>query len=211
MSCRCVALHYLASAALLAAACASAPADGAAPPEAEVADRAADPPPAARTAAGAGTLRQDDVTVSLRAGPLLLKVTPLDESIIRLLAPDTYQRLRALADAHMPMAVEVATSPALFLVSFFSHEPDVPFRSEDVQLEQMGRRLRPLSVTAITAGFGTQRLRAQETQLAAYVFDHPLDYDQPIVVRYGSLQSDAWSQIIPRLDLERARLRTRGG
>jgi hypothetical protein len=202
--------YGLASAILLTTACASAAADRPAPQGAGAIDREADAPTAARAAVRAGTLRQDEITISLRAGPLLLKVTPLDESIIHLLAPDTYQRLRALADAHLPAAAEVATSPTLFLVSFFSYEPDVAFRSEDVQLEQMGRRLRPVSVTGITADFGAQRLRSQETQLAAYVFDHPLDYDQPIVVHYGSLQSDAWSQIIPRLDLERARLRTRG-
>lgn len=47
--------------------------------------------------AGFGTLKQDQFTVSLRSGPLLLKVTPLDESVIRLSAPDTYQKLHSLA------------------------------------------------------------------------------------------------------------------
>jgi hypothetical protein len=188
--------------------CASAPVD-AAGRDAEAPERA---PAEARRAAvppGYGTLRQEEVTVSLRAGPLLIKVTPLDESVIRLLAPDTYQRLRSLAEAQRAGAAQAATSPTQFLVSFFSYEPDVAFESEDVQLSHLGRLLRPVAILPVTTGFGSQRLQQQETQLAVYVFDHAIDHDQPITVRYGFEHSDAWSQIIPRLEIERARVRAR--
>jgi hypothetical protein len=158
---------------------------------------------------GLGTLRQEDVTVSLRSGALLIKVTPLDEGVIRLLAPDTYQRLRALAGAHRANAERAASAPTLFLVSFFSHEPNTAFQSEDLQLSHMGRLLRPASVIPMSQGFGTQRLQQQETQLAVYVFDHAIDHDQPITVRYGFEQSDAWTSIIPRLEVERAKVRAR--
>ena len=46
--------------------------------------------------AGYGTLIQDHFTLTLESGPLRVKVTPLAESVIRLAAPDTYERLAGL-------------------------------------------------------------------------------------------------------------------
>jgi hypothetical protein len=200
------------AAALLAAGCAAAvdPAGGGAAPAAGGA--AADPAQAAaQVQPGLGTLRQEEVTVSLRSGALLIKVVPLDESVTRLLAPDTYQRTRALAESRRADAERAASEPALFLVSFFSYEPDVVFQSEALQLSHRGRLLRPALVLPVSSGFGAQRLQQQETQQAVYVFDSRIDYDQPITVRYGLEQSDAWSAIIPRLEVERGRVRARAG
>ena len=53
---------------------------------------------------GYGTLLQDQISLRLQSGSLLIKVTPLDEGIIRLTAPDTYERLKGLAQVHGPRA-----------------------------------------------------------------------------------------------------------
>lgn len=161
--------------------------------------------------AGLGTLRQDDFTVSLRSGPLLIKVTPLDEAVIRLAAPDTYERLRALAESHLGEAdAGTAGGPALFLVSFFSYEPDMTFEPESLELTHRGRFLRPARIAPITPGWGTQRLRQQETLSAIYAFDAEIDYDQAIAVRYGVVENRDWDRIVPRLQAERARVMGRG-
>lgn len=160
--------------------------------------------------AGYGTLRQDEVTVSLRSGPLLIKATPLAERVIRLLAPDTYDRLHALAESRRAEAAQgTIDGPELFLVSFFSYEPDVTFTPEDLQLTHQGRLMRATRVLPVTSGFGRQRLAQQENQSAIYVFDERIDYQQPIVVRYELVESGDWTQIIPKLEVERARVRAR--
>ena len=46
--------------------------------------------------AGYGTLRQEDIAVRLTTGTFQLRVLPLDERIIRLLAPDSYAALHRL-------------------------------------------------------------------------------------------------------------------
>ncbi|HEX7052110.1 MAG TPA: hypothetical protein VF188_18015 [Longimicrobiales bacterium] len=166
---------------------------------------AALPPP------GHGTLRQDDFTIALRAGALQVKVTPLAEEVIRLAAPDTYTRLHALAESRRTDAARVAGAPALFLVSFFSYQPATRFTPEDVQLVHQGRLLHPAAILPLTPGWGAQRLRQQETQSAVYVFDAILDFDLPLDLRYGVAESDAWTSIIPRLELERAKVRARAG
>jgi hypothetical protein len=160
--------------------------------------------------AGYGTLRQDDITLSIRAGALLVKVTPLDEATIRLLASDTYTRLRALRESRLDDAVRgMSRSPELFLVSFFSYQPDVTYQPEDVQLLHQARVLRAASILPVTTGWGRQRLAQQETQMAVYLFEGPADYRQPMTMRYGTLENDEWRQIITRLDNERAKILSR--
>lgn len=158
---------------------------------------------------GLGTLRQEEITVSLRSDALLIKVTPLAESVIRLTAPDTYGRLHGLAESRRARAERAVADPELALVSFFSYEPDVIFQPDDLELVYRGQILRPITILPITSGWGSQRLRQGETQNAIYVFRQEIDYDiRALVVRYGSERSDAWSRIVPRLQTERSRVLT---
>ena len=52
------------------------------------------PPP------GHGTLRQEEISLSLTSGALRILVTPLEESATRVTAPDTYRRLSSMSNAH---------------------------------------------------------------------------------------------------------------
>ena len=165
----------------------------------------ADPIPA-----GFGTLHQDQFTLQLRDGDLLIKVTPLEESIIRLAAPDTYERLRAMAGSRLEQARQAVYSdePEMLLVSFFSYSPDVEYRPDDIVLTNAGRQMRPVAVLPVTNGWGRGRLQQREIQNAIYVFDQDIDYAQPMAVRYGARETQNWSSIIPLLERERARIRT---
>jgi hypothetical protein len=175
--------------------------------------RAQDAPPqaGAQVPSGYGTLKQDVFTVALRSGALLVKVTPLAESVIRLAAPDTYIRLHALAESRRADAEQRVPGGQveLFLVSFFSYQPDVTFQPEDLQLTSQGRILRPAAILPMTSGWGSQRLGQQETQAAVYVFDGDVNYEQPLTVRYELQQSSAWSDVVATLDAERAKVRSR--
>lgn len=163
--------------------------------------------------AGFGTLHQDQISVSLREGDLLIKATPLAETVIRLAAPDTYERLHAMAESRREPARRAVYSgePEMLLISLFSYSPDVDYRADDIQLMQHGRQLRPIAILPVTTGWGRGRLQQRETQNAVYVFDQPIDYRQPFTLRYGPLQSSNWSDVVPVLDRERARVRTRAG
>ena len=60
---------------------------------------------------GYGTLLQDQISLRLQRGDLLIKVTPLEEWVIRLTAPDTYDRLRSLVETFGPQADEPPGPP----------------------------------------------------------------------------------------------------
>ena len=164
--------------------------------------------------AGYGSLRQDEFSVEIVDASLHVKVTPLSEEIIRLASPDTYERLRALATSRRSAAAERTDNDAvvLFLVTFFSREPNVEYRPDEIQISHRGRVQRPVGIVPLTTGWGRQLLQPQQTQSAIYAFEPPFDYDLPLTVRYGLLQSDDWNQLIlPRLEEERTRVLSRAG
>jgi hypothetical protein len=160
------------------------------------------PPP------GFGTLRQEEVSISLTSGDLRLMVTPLAESVTLVTAPDTYQRLSSLAASYGASA----GSPNLFLVSFFSEHPDARFVPEEVQLLSRGVRVRPAEIRAITPTWGERRVGQRETEMAIYSFEGTVDLESEITLAYGLDQTAVWSVIRTRIQAERTRAhgRSRG-
>jgi hypothetical protein len=161
--------------------------------------------------AGFGSLHQDQFTLQLRKDALLVKVTPLAESVIRLAAPDTYQRLHRLAATLGDQARTSARRPdaVLFLVSFFSYQPDTFYEPENLQIVARGRQRSAVAMVPLTPAWGRQRLRQQETESAVYAFPADVDVSLPFQVRYGMEENDGWRQILPVLDRERARAAAR--
>lgn len=161
---------------------------------------------------GFGTLLQDEITLRIQEEDLLIKVTPLAERVIRLTAPDTYARLHGLAVGHGPRASRGDLSQALFLVSFFSYQPDVRYEPEDLLLVNRGLRYRPRGIAPVTPSWGTQRLGQQETQMAIYAFDGSMELDRDLVVEYQNTRNEVWrDRIVPLLKAEEARVRARAG
>jgi hypothetical protein len=161
---------------------------------------------------GFGTLRQDEFTMQLRIDQLLIKVTPLAETVIRTGAPDTYNRLHALAESRRAEATRVASTTQtveLFLVSMFSYQPNVSYQPENVQLTHQGRQLRAVAILPLTPGWGRQQLQQQEEQRAIYAFASNIDYEQGITLRYNLDQNDEWGRIVSKLEVERAKIRAR--
>jgi len=164
----------------------------------------------ALTPAGYGRLKQDDATIQLRTGPLLLKVTPLAESVIRLTAPDTYARLHGLATTRREAAARQAREPdpSLFLVSFFSYDKDVTYQPEEVWLFQQGRLMQPLAILPVTPEWGRQILQQQGLQFAVYAYEGDIDLEIPLSLEYEGVRSDTWESTIRTLQEERARVRS---
>lgn len=167
------------------------------------------PPP------GYGTLRQDDFTIVLDVGDVQIKMTPLDESVIRLAAPDTYQRLHGLAASRADRIREAGLNaglrrdPLLFLVSFFTYGRQAEFTPTDLQLLSQGILYRPLGILPITPQWGREQLKQEESQSAVYLFDPAIDMDVTFRVEYGNAGTQEWGRIIRTLQAERGRVLSR--
>lgn len=207
-------LTTLLQAALLSA-CGTAATSGPGDPEATPTPGAEEPGPASLLVPpGYGTLLQDQITLRIQQGDLLLKVTPLEEWVIRLTAPDTYARLQGMVRTHGERAAPggLASGPSLFLVSFFSYQPNVTYEPEDLLLMNRGLRYRPLGIAPVTPSWGMQRLGQQETQMAVYAFDGGMDLTTDLGVEYQDLRNETWRDgILPVLIAEASKARARAG
>lgn len=179
---------------------------------------AATPGDSAATAlvpAGFGTLRQDDIALRLDVFALQVRVLPLEESILRTLAPDSYRALHDLRESQREQLAAIARRSgaqrfSLWYVSFFSAEPgETRFSPMDLVVTNVGRDFRPLGVLPVTPGFGQHRLRQRETQSAVYAFEEQLDANQPLVVTYETARNSEWNVTLQRIERERLLIRSR--
>jgi len=153
--------------------------------------------------------------VKLTVANLQVRATPLDESIIRLLSPDSYRAMSELKRSKSEAIAAVARRNAvrdlsLWYVSFFAVEQgETRFSPREFIITNVGRDFRPLDVLPITPGFGEQRLRQNGRQDGLYVFDGQLDVQQPLTVSYETARNDSWGQILPQIERERALVKSR--
>lgn len=166
--------------------------------------------------AGYGTLKQDDISIKLQGPGVLISVMPLDESVLRVLAPDSYRALHAIVESRRQQIAQRANlrgvrDPRVWLATFTGLEPDARFIPTDVTVTSGGREYRPLDLLPLTSGFGQQRLQPREVQRGLLLFEEGLDVSQPITVSVGSERNSDWESILRTIDLERAAVRARTG
>lgn len=161
-----------------------------------------------------GTLRQDDIAIHLQVEQVQIRAIPLDEAVIRVLAPDSYRSLRGLRESKRDAVDKLAARYMLrernvWFVSFFGLAPDARFSPGELTISVSGRDYRPLEVLALSSGFGEQRLNVRETQSALYLFGDGIDLAQPIVARMQGTEDASWGAIVQRIEQERALIRGR--
>jgi hypothetical protein len=163
---------------------------------------------------GYGSLRQDEVAIRLSMSDISVRLIPLDESVIRVLAPDSYRALRQLVDSRRDQLDQLARAhglqaPQVWYVTFFGLAAESRFTPTDLTVTSAGREFRPLEILPLSSGFSEQRLQARETRSALYLFEDGLDDTQPLTVAMGTARSADWQGILLTIERERALIRSR--
>ena len=167
--------------------------------------------------AGYGSLKQEDIAIRIARGGLQVQAIPLDETIIRLLSPDSYRALREQLASRKSTIDSLARRTGLdrfsvWLVRFHGLEQgETPFSPMEFIITSVGRDFRPIDVLPVTPGFGQQRLRQRDVQTALYAFDPQVDANQPLTVQYETTRNSEWSAILARIERERVLVRSRAG
>lgn len=212
-----LALAGLLAGAFALAACSAGSAGGTAEQEPRpVSGRASGGGAGERVPVGYGSLRQDDISVRVRLQQILVRAIPLDESVIRLLSPDSYRALRELRDGggrreriERSAARLGVQDPSLWYVSYFGLQPDARYSSGNMDIVSGGRDFQPLDVIPLSAGFGSERVGQRQVQSAIYLFDHGIDTDHALTITVESVPTTSWNQVIPLIERERALVRSR--
>jgi len=164
--------------------------------------------------AGYGTLHRDDIAVRLATGTIEVQVLPLDEQVIRLLAPDTYHSLTELVRSRAADLTDAAArgstqNPTLVMVTFLGVVPQARFNPEELTITSRGRLFRPIGIVPLSPTWSSFQLDARQQAAAIYLFDPGISFAEQLTVSYQGLSSDVWSHSLRLLDQERARVRAR--
>jgi hypothetical protein len=163
---------------------------------------------------GYGSLRRDDIAIRFRTPQVEIQLLPLDEQVIRLLAPDTYRSLASLlrtrkAELERASANGGVTEPAIWMVTFFGVVPQARFTPDEVNITSRGRLFRPVGIVPIAPQWQSQQLEAREQAAALYVFGDGIGLFEQLTVSYQGQSNDAWARAVPVLERERARVLAR--
>jgi hypothetical protein len=163
---------------------------------------------------GYGTLRRDDVVIRMSTGTIEIQILPLDEQVIRLLAPDTYRSLTQLAQSRAAEIADAAARgstprPTLVMVTFFGVVQAARFNPEDLNITSRGRLFRPIGIVPLSPTWGSYQLDARQQAAAIYLFEPGISVREQLSVSYQGLSSEAWSRSLRLLDQERARVKAR--
>jgi hypothetical protein len=163
---------------------------------------------------GFGSLRQDEVGILIGTDQLRIRILPLDEHIIRLLATDAYRSLHDMAASRAADIQRVARtrgfdSTAVFMVTFFGMAPQARFNPDDLTITSQGTTFRAIGYVPFTPRFSDNLLGQREQAAAIYVFEPGLAVLRPFTVSYGVIDSDAWSGTLETINAERGRVLSR--
>ncbi|HEX9703731.1 MAG TPA: hypothetical protein VGA20_00605 [Gemmatimonadales bacterium] len=163
---------------------------------------------------GFGTLRRDDVALRFATGEVELQVLPLDQDVIRLLAPDTYRSLTALlasrrADIDTAAARAGLRTSTPVMVTFLGVVPQARFSPDELEITSRGKPFRPVGIVPLSPGWATLQLDARQQAVAIYLFEEGITFREPVTVRYQGLTNDAWGRSVTMLERERARVQAR--
>ena len=165
--------------------------------------------------AGYGSLRREDVSIDFTLQGLTIRAIPLDEAVIRTLAPDSYRALHSLGALRAPELERIRSRLGLpsiqaWHVAFFNvQQGEARFDPHGMSIRSAGRDFRPLDVVALVRGFDDGRLAQGRTVDAIFAFDPAIALDQPLTVTLAGEQSSVWVDVLQRLERERAAIWSR--
>ncbi|HEX3928233.1 MAG TPA: hypothetical protein VHW65_09545 [Gemmatimonadales bacterium] len=160
---------------------------------------------------GRGTVPLSNIQMQFRSNNLQIAFTPLNESVLRLLAPDSYRSLHGLLVSQQGKIDSIAHTngiqdPGVAMVSLSALTANTRFDPELLTVSVHLQPDRPVGWIALGADFANQVLDARQQVTAIFVFAQRLPVNESFTVTYLDGASDDWQGRIQRLDQERARL-----
>lgn len=164
--------------------------------------------------AGLGSLRVDNLAVRLEMRNIQFRVLPLDELILRLLAPDSYRSHHALRAARDEEILRTAqgfgvAEPVVFLVTVYATADQSPFNPELLAITSRGRYFRPLGILATSPQWHEHQVGQGQAISAIYIYEDGVALLEPFTIDYDGVTSDQWRRALPFIEQERARIAAR--
>jgi hypothetical protein len=160
--------------------------------------------------AGFGTLNQDDIALTLRQEDLEIRIVPLDERVLRLLAPDAYASLHGILQTRSLQLDSIGRRngvavPGILFVTFFARRSGARFDPQNLNVVIRNQLYRPIGIVPYSSNFNSQQLETRQQASGLFLFEETLPVFEPFTVSYGATSSD-WEGKLVRIQRERARV-----
>jgi len=170
--------------------------------------------PDVATPPGFGTLRQDDIQMTLRLATIEIRFMPLDPRSGNLLSPDAYNSFKKLLLDNRVRIDSLArargiSQPGIVFVSFFGVAPGAFYDAEALAITVRNRLLRPLGIVPYSPGFMEQRLDPREMRSAFYLYEEAIPVLEPFSLVYQNQYTAEWLGKLSRINGERQRVALR--
>jgi len=170
--------------------------------------------PDVATPPGFGTLRQDDIQMTLRLATIEIRFMPLDPRSGNLLSPDAYNSFKKLLLDNRVRIDSLArargiSQPGIVFVSFFGVAPGAFYDAEALAITVRNRLLRPLGIVPYSPGFMEQRLDPREMRSAFYLYEEAIPVLEPFSLVYQNQYTAEWLSKLSRINGERQRVALR--
>jgi hypothetical protein len=164
--------------------------------------------------AGFGTLNQDDIALTLRQEDMEIRIVPLDERILRLVAPDTYASLHGILQSRSAQLDSIGRRsgvavPGILFVTFFARRNGARFDPQNLNVVIRNQLYRAIGIVPYSSNFNSQQLDVRQQASGILLFEQTLPVYEPFAVSYGATSSD-WEGKLVRIQRERGRVMGRG-
>ncbi len=163
---------------------------------------------------GLGSLKQEQISITILNDQLTVRFEPLNEQLLRLLAPDAYRALSGLIAKNRGAIDSIsrysgASQPGLMLLTVYANTPDARFDPTLVGVTVNTRRIEPIGILPLDANFSRQQLAVRTVGMGLFIFSEPLPVYSTLVFTYGTAAAEGWASMIPTFDRELARVSAR--
>jgi len=164
-----------------------------------------------------GTLKRDDVSLTVQSQGLTIRALPLTDDVLQTLAPDSYRATKAILDSKAREIEAIRRRLALpavqpWLVSYFNIQPgEARFDARGVQITSVGRDFRAREVIAVSGAITDGRLAQGRRADAILIFHPDVALAQPLTFTAEGQSAGDWGRIAALLERERAAIRSRAG
>lgn len=165
---------------------------------------------------GFGSLTQEQTSISIANSQLTVRFQPLNERLLRLLAPDAYRALSGMIASRRAAIDSVSrmsgtSLPGLMLVTVYGNVADVRFEPTLIGVSMNSRRFDPVGIIPLDANFSRQQLQRQTVGMGLFIFAEELPVYSAMAFSYGTVAAEGWASKISTFDRELARVSARAG
>jgi hypothetical protein len=157
-----------------------------------------------------GVLETEDISVILQGSGLWIKITPMEDEILRYCTKDTRRTYSSMLKAQGGSLFENGeVGYKVFFVQFQGRsDNEIYFDPTELNIVHQGKLFQPERILPISSTFGKRILILYgNPEMAIYAFSKDIDLGLSLEFKYKDLRSNKWEEIIQTVEDSKLQVR----